>query len=97
MDHQVIRIIPNFISPIQPFQEEGVGDPTYSLYRIGVRLEIDFCGDAVSFIRSWPSLMRSAECGMRPPAQAPPQRGFCPGGRALWLGEIGEMIAFSLK
>ena len=28
------------------------------------------------------------QCGMRPPAQAPPHRGFCPGGRALWLGEI---------
>jgi len=39
--------------------------------------------------------------GLRPPAQAPPQpparkslrlgeRGFCPGGRALWLGEITD-------
>jgi hypothetical protein len=28
--------------------------------------------------------------GMQPPAQAPPHRGFCPGGRALWLGEIAE-------
>jgi len=27
---------------------------------------------------------------MRPPAQAPPHRGFCPGGRALRLGEIAE-------
>jgi prepilin-type N-terminal cleavage/methylation domain-containing protein len=26
--------------------------------------------------------------GLRPPAQAPPHRGFCPGGRARWLGEI---------
>ena len=29
-------------------------------------------------------------CGLRPPAQAPPKRGFCPGGRALWLGEIAD-------
>ena len=28
------------------------------------------------------------KCGLRPPAQAPPHRGFCPGGRAHWLGEI---------
>jgi len=28
--------------------------------------------------------------GLRPPAQAPPHRGFCPGGRARWLGEIAE-------
>ena len=28
---------------------------------------------------------------MRPPVQAPPHRGFCPGGRALWLGEIAEL------
>jgi len=34
----------------------------------------------------------NAEFGMRPPAQAPPHRGFCPGGRALWLGEIAELI-----
>jgi len=27
---------------------------------------------------------------MGPPVQAPPQRGFCPGGRALWLGEIAD-------
>jgi len=27
---------------------------------------------------------------MRPPAQALPQRGFCPGGKALWLGEIAD-------
>jgi len=25
---------------------------------------------------------------MGPPAQAPPQRDFFPGGRAFWLGEI---------
>ena len=30
------------------------------------------------------------KCGLRPPAQAPPNRGFCPGGRARWLGEIAE-------
>jgi len=30
------------------------------------------------------------KCGFGPPAQAPPQRGFCPGGRALWLGEISD-------
>jgi hypothetical protein len=30
------------------------------------------------------------EFGLRPSAQAPPHRGFCPGGRALWLGEIAE-------
>jgi prepilin-type N-terminal cleavage/methylation domain-containing protein len=30
------------------------------------------------------------KCGLRPPAQAPPHRGFCPGGRARWLGEIAE-------
>jgi prepilin-type N-terminal cleavage/methylation domain-containing protein len=28
------------------------------------------------------------KCGLRPPAQAPPHRGFCPGGRARWLGEM---------
>lgn len=28
------------------------------------------------------------KCKLRPPAQAPPHRGFCPGGRARWLGEI---------
>jgi hypothetical protein len=28
--------------------------------------------------------------GLLPPAQAPPQRGFFPGGRALWLGEMAE-------
>jgi hypothetical protein len=27
MDHEVIRIIPNFISVIQPFQEKGFGLP----------------------------------------------------------------------
>jgi len=27
MDHEVIRIIPNFISAIQPFQEKGFGRP----------------------------------------------------------------------
>ena len=30
------------------------------------------------------------KCGLRPPAQALPQRGFCPGGRAHWLGEIAD-------
>jgi prepilin-type N-terminal cleavage/methylation domain-containing protein len=30
------------------------------------------------------------KCGLRLPAQAPPHRGFCPGGRACWLGEIAE-------
>jgi len=30
------------------------------------------------------------KCGLRPPAQAPPHRGFCPGGRARWLGKIAE-------
>ena len=29
-------------------------------------------------------------CGFRPPAQAPPQRDFYPGGRALWLGENAD-------
>jgi len=28
--------------------------------------------------------------GLRPPAQAPPRRDFCPGGRALWLGENSD-------
>jgi len=39
-----------------------------------------------------------------PPAQAPPHRGFCPGGRSPWLGEIAEFetgkawsIAFGVK
>jgi type II secretory pathway pseudopilin PulG len=31
-----------------------------------------------------------SNCGLQPPAQAPPHRGFCPGGRARWLGEITE-------
>jgi len=31
--------------------------------------------------------------GLWPPVQAPPHRGFCPGGRALWLGEIAEFKA----
>jgi len=30
------------------------------------------------------------KCGFRNTAQAPPHRGFCPGGRARWLGEIAE-------
>ena len=30
------------------------------------------------------------KCGLRPPAQAPPHRGFCPRGRARWLGKIAE-------
>jgi hypothetical protein len=34
--------------------------------------------------------MRNADFGLRPPAQAPPHRGFCPVGRALWLGENAE-------
>ncbi len=34
---------------------------------------------------------------MRPPAQAPPQKGFCPGGRALWLGENAEFKTFEKK
>jgi len=34
------------------------------------------------------------KCGLRPPAQAPPHRGFCPGGRARWLGEI---VGFGMK
>jgi hypothetical protein len=33
----------------------------------------------------------NADFGLGPPAQAPPHRGFCPGGRALWLGEIAEL------
>jgi len=30
------------------------------------------------------------KCGLRPPAQAPPHRGLCPGERARWLGEISN-------
>jgi len=33
---------------------------------------------------------RGTYFGFRPPAQAPPQRGFCPGGRTLWLGESSD-------
>ena len=35
-------------------------------------------------------VFRGTYFGFRPPAQAPPQRGFCPGRRALWLGEISD-------
>ena len=32
-------------------------------------------------------LMARVDRRDKPPAQAPPQRGLCPGGKSLWLGE----------